>query len=247
MVPRCYYPHPLAVGETVVLPQDTSHHLLTVLRLKTGQPVIIFNGFGEEFQAEFVGKESRNAAVRIVSGGRVDRESPLAIHLFQGVTRPQKMDWIIQKAVELGVHTITPLFTEKTVVRLAGERLAKKNEHWQQIIISAAEQSGRTILPSLGEACRLRDLTTDRLNADMRLVADPLAEISLNQFQLDGSASDVKKVALMIGPEGGFSSDELQFAKNCGFVSVKLGPRILRAETAPLVALTLLQGRWGDL
>jgi len=239
-LPRIHTAQALQAGARVELEQRQAHYVARVLRMRAGDALILFNGTGGQYPAtlQTVGK---NAVV--VSTGDfepLERESPLALHLGIAVSRGDRMDWVVQKATELGVRSITPLTSERTEVRLKGERAEKKLRHWQQVATSACEQCGRNRLPVVNTLQLLHDWC-ERVEADVRLVLDPAADSS------DPGAAAPASVALLVGPEGGFSAEEIAAARAAGFHSLLLGPRVLRTETAPLAAISLLQARWGDM
>jgi 16S rRNA (uracil1498-N3)-methyltransferase len=237
---RIFVEQPLQAGSEVLLPADAAHHLGVVLRAKAGQPVILFNNTGVEARAVILQVDRKRVVVRIDDVAIVENASPLSIHLAVGVSRGERMDFVLQKSTELGVTAITPLFCERTEVKLSGERLQKKLDQWQKIIVGACEQSARTRLPSLYPANSLQNcLAADE--SELRFVLHHRSEYSLDQH--------VKKpasVLLLIGPEGGLSDSEIDVAQQGGCVPWTLGPRVLRTETAPLAALSVLQYRWGD-
>lgn len=239
-IPRVYYPIELKPGSVVTLDQHSSNHLLKVLRLHCGENLILFNGNNLEFTATLTTITKQQATVTINSSNIRNSESPLQIHLGQGISRGEKMDFTIQKAVELGVHAITPLFTEFCNVKLQAERLENRLRHWNGIIVNACEQSGRCYLPQLNHAVKLE--TWLPAQAELCFVLDPTGITTLDAVQ-----STPKKITLLVGPEGGLSESELTLAKKHGFIPLKLGPRILRTETAALVAISVLQAKWGDL
>ncbi|RDH82912.1 MAG: 16S rRNA (uracil(1498)-N(3))-methyltransferase [endosymbiont of Galathealinum brachiosum] len=225
--------------DIVQLDKFSSNHLIKVLRLKNNYIFTLFNGEGTEYSArlEVSGKK---AIAHIESSTVIDNESNINIHLFQGISKGDRMDFAIQKSIELGVTQITPVITERTVVNLKGEREQKKLDHWRSIAISACEQSGRNYLPAINPVGKLETIFNDS-SADSRLLLDPL---SSNNLQ---SLSAATNIHLLIGPEGGLSESEIIAAKNNGFEGIKLGPRILRTETAALAAITSVQLLWGDL
>ena len=239
-LPRIHIDQALQAGARVELEPGQAHYIARVLRMRAGDALILFNGAGGQYPAtlEAVGKH----AVVVTTGEfePVERESPLALHLGIAVSRGDRMDWVVQKATELGVHAITPLLSERTEVKLKGEREAKKLRHWQQVAISACEQCGRNRLPVVHPLQPLQDWC-QRVEADARLVLDPEADSS------DPGAAAPASIALLVGPEGGFSAAEIAAAATAGFHSLQLGPRVLRTETAPLAAIALLQARWGDM
>ncbi|MEX1032829.1 MAG: 16S rRNA (uracil(1498)-N(3))-methyltransferase [Cellvibrionaceae bacterium] len=241
-IPRIFFDHTLNVGQDYSLLSDRAHYVSNVLRLSAGRPLIVFNGRGGEYEATLLAAGKKEAALRIDRFVDVDRESPLRSRLAIGLARGDRMDWIVQKATELGVTAISPLYTERTEVKLSGERLAKKLGHWRQIIIGACEQSQRNRLPTLHEPIEFSDFVS-QCQASRKLILHPGTE----GFSLDTAGQDgANSAAVLVGPEGGFSDDEVERAKVHEFLPWPLGPRILRAETAPIAALALLQHSWGD-
>jgi 16S rRNA (uracil1498-N3)-methyltransferase len=242
---RIHVPAPLAVGEEVTLPAQAAEHLTRVLRLEEGAPLTLFNGAGGEYSATLGarhGKAGRTIA-RVLGHDPVERESPVAITLLQGVARGERMDLIVQKATELGVARIVPLLAERSVVRVDAKQRARKQEHWQAIAIAACEQCGRNRVPTLADPLGLGDAIA-QLPADAAralLAAD--GPISLTTFAMQSTG---RPLALLIGPEGGLADNERQFALANGFTACRLGPRILRTETAGLAALAALQAIAGD-
>ena len=239
-IPRIYTPHSLTVGQSLVLEDAAAHYLGKVLRMQPGRELVLFNGQGGEFQAQITDLGKKQVTLAIGEFSATDRESPLQLELAIGVSRGERMDWVLQKATELGVTRITPLLTERTEVKLAGERQDKKVQHWQHILISACEQCQRNILPLLSEP---RDL--DEWLAQV----DAQHKFVLHHRDSSGLPDDttVASVALLIGPEGGLSDHEIERARVKGFTPLTLGPRVLRTETAPIAAISLVQYRWGDL
>ncbi|GAB2788119.1 16S rRNA (uracil(1498)-N(3))-methyltransferase [Halomonas shantousis] len=238
--PRIHVPTTLVPGATLTLPEGPARHVATVLRLREGATLTLFDGRGHEATAALVEITRKRVAVRIeaVTAGR--GESPLAVHLGQAISKGDRMDYAIQKAVELGVAAITPLYTEHGDVRLKGEREAKKLGHWQGVANSACEQSGRATVPTVHPPQALGEWLARRDEA-LRLVLHPATDTPWQQ------AGEITSAALLIGPEGGLSPTEVDTATAAGFTPLTLGPRILRTETAPVVALTLLQHYFGDL
>ena len=238
--PRIYTAQPLATGELVTLEAGPARHLNRALRMGPGDPLVLFNGDGNACPAELVDCGRQSATARILRVEAEDRESPLPIHLAIALSRGERMDWVIQKATELGVASIQPLFSERSEVKLAGDRLEKKKAHWHQVIVSACEQCGRNQLPALGGADRLQ-AWLERCDADLRLVLHHRAQPAPERPDTPAD------VALLIGPEGGLSPLEIDAATAAGFTALALGPRIMRTETAPLAAIAILQARWGDM
>lgn len=239
--PRVFTDQPLASGTHIVLDSGASRHLLNVLRLQSAAPLTVFNGAGKEFAATLIGNTGGIARVALGVGCEPGRESPLAIHLGMSVAKGERMGWVVQKAVELGVVTITPLLTERSEVRLNPERADKKHRHWQQIAISACEQCGRNRLPAIAKPHNLPAWLA--VTPMPGLVLDPEAGLTLGQI----AAPTQTQLSLLVGPEGGLTTAEIAAATTAGFTAVHLGPRVLRTETAPLAAISIIQARWGDL
>jgi 16S rRNA (uracil1498-N3)-methyltransferase len=239
---RIYCEGPLVPAAELPLPLAGSYHVSRVLRLRPGAALRIFDGSGSEFHAEIQRIEGENVMVRVGTQSTGAAESPLRITLVQGVSRSERMDWTLQKATELGVSAIAPVLTSRSVVRLDDKQAEKKQSHWRGIVIGACEQCGRSRIPAVGTPMQLRNYFSTVRKDGMRLVLSPVAPGSLA-----GIASLPSKVDLLIGPEGGLDDDELTAAQKAGFMPVRLGPRVLRTETAAVVALTVLQALWGDL
>lgn len=239
-IPRIYLPQALTVGATVALDAAAFNHAVRVLRLQSGAALILFNGAGHACAAllEAVGK--REARARIVEALPSAVEPPLHIVLAQGIARGEKMDYLLQKAVELGVAAMQPLLTERGGVDLSDERQSRKMQHWRGILIGACEQCGRNRLPELREPLALTDWLAHPADTGLRLLLDPAATTSLRDLK----PSDA--VTVLIGPEGGLNPDEIALARAVGFVGIRLGPRVLRTETAGLAALAAIQTLWGD-
>lgn len=240
--PRIYQRSSFKLNETFSLSEDAFGHLVRVLRLKSGDEVTFFNGEeAKEFCATLTDVSKKKADALITQVKTVHNESPLNIHLGQGISRGDRMDFTLQKSVELGVNSITPLFTERCGVKLTGERLAKKREQWQKIVVSACEQSGRCKVPLVNEPIWLDEWLKQSTDA-LKLNLHPKAEHSIMSLPLEN-----QRVRLLIGPEGGLSNEEIARANEQSFNDVLLGPRVLRTETAALTAITALQCRYGDL
>ncbi|MDY7116087.1 16S rRNA (uracil(1498)-N(3))-methyltransferase [Halomonas sp. SSL-5] len=238
--PRIHVAADLRVGGDVVLPEGPARHVARVLRLGEGAALRLFDGAGHEASAVLVEASRKRVVARIEAVEAGAAESPLAVHLGQAISKGDRMDYAIQKAVELGVAAITPLYTEHGDVRLKGEREAKKLAHWQAVAASACEQCGRAVVPPVHSPRLLADWLAARDEA-LRLVLHPDTAGVLAQQSAPAG------VALLIGPEGGLAEAEVAAARAAGFAPLSLGPRILRTETAPVVALSLLQYRFGDL
>ncbi len=228
------------MGSEIDLPADVVRHLVQVLRMRKGQEILLFNGEdGIDYRAELTETGKRHARTRILSGGDPEPLPDLRIHLALGISRGERMDLAIQKAVELGVSSIAPLVTERTQRKLTPDRLEKKVRHWHKIIISACEQSGRRWLPRLDAPQDLDDWLKNPL--PQTLFLDPEARQCLTEV-----SRPEQDLGLLIGPEGGFSERERTLAKEAGCTGVHLGPRILRTETAPMAAIAAIQVLWGD-
>lgn len=238
-IPRIHTPQTLAEGAELTLEPGPSQHLSRVLRMSTGQALNLFDGEGNEFAAEILRADKRAVSVRLGPRQERDLESPLALELGIGISRGDRMDWVLQKATELGVQRLVPLFTERTEVKLKGERAAKKQQHWQQVITSACEQCGRNRLPELAPPATFGQWLGE-CRALRRFVLH-------HRAQPGAGAGAPDSVALAVGPEGGLSDAEIDAAEQAGFEALALGPRVLRTETAPLAAIAILQARWGDM
>jgi 16S rRNA (uracil1498-N3)-methyltransferase len=239
---RSHVEQALAVGQRITLPEDSSAHLLRVLRLAPGDAVTLFNGDGHDYTARLLTAAKRGAEVEITGRQPVPRESPLRITLVQGVARGEKMDLVLQKATELGVDAFTPVLTERTEVKLDAERAQKRMAHWRGVVAAACEQSGRAVLPRLSQPTPLSAYAGGE-TADIRLVLDPAGELPLGAVSPRAGQS----IALVVGPEGGLSERDLAILHAAGFRGLRLGPRILRTETAGLAAVAALQALYGDL
>ncbi|MFL6575748.1 MAG: 16S rRNA (uracil(1498)-N(3))-methyltransferase [Povalibacter sp.] len=239
---RIFCEGPLTSGAIVPLSSAGAYHVGRVLRMRPGAPLIVFDGTGVDFPSEIVEVEGDKVSVRLRNQTPGTGESPLKITLVQGVSRGERMDWTLQKATELGVIGVAPVLTARSVVRLDEKQAVKKQLHWHAIVVGACEQCGRSRIPSVSSPVPLRDYFTNVRKDGMRLVLSPSAPASLA-----GIASLPSKVDLLIGPEGGLDDEEISAAQKAGFMPVRLGPRVLRTETAGVVALTVLQALWGDL
>jgi 16S rRNA (uracil1498-N3)-methyltransferase len=239
---RIYCDGPLTGGTETDLPSAGAYHVARVLRMREGAPLSVFDGSGHEFRAEIVKVDGDRVTVKLGDAVPGTAESPLKITLVQGVSRSERMDWTLQKATELGVAAVAPVLTSRSVVRLDEKQATKKQAHWRGIVVGACEQCGRAKIPSVSAPMTLREYFTNVRKDGLRLVLSPSAPASLV-----GLSSMPSKVELLIGPEGGLDDDELHAAQKAGFMPVRLGPRVLRTETAAVVALSVLQGLWGDL
>jgi len=238
-VPRIYLDATLAEGATLPLSAERLNYLKNVLRLRDGQAVRVFDGQNHEADATLsLGKREASLAIGCVVMHSV--ESPLQTHLLQAMGKGEKMDWVIQKAVELGVTRITPVATERSIVDLKGERADKRHARFIDIAIGACEQSGRNVLPRIDPILSL-DEALAQTDATLKWVLYPNRGHAAKPF-----VASPENVAVLIGPEGGLSDHEIEVAIASGFMPLTLGPRVLRTETAPIVALSVLQMQWGD-
>lgn len=240
-IPRIYVPQPLAKGAIVVLDERATRHTVRVLRLRSGQTLNVFNGDCNDWQATIVHIAGSETRIEIGNPVGIRRESPLNITLMQGVSRGERMDYTLQKAVELGATRIAPVWTERSQVKLSGDRLERRIRHWQGVIIHACEQSGRTIIPELDSPQPLHRALEAGQKPDLGLVLDPSGDKTLGDIRITPAT-----VSVLAGPEGGLTESESGLATRTGYRALCLGPRILRTETAALAALATLQATWGD-
>ncbi len=240
---RVYVHAPLGVGLLVELPEHAGGHLARVLRLRENDACVLFNGDGQDYDALIASIDKRGVQAEVVASRRIDNESPLSITLLQGIARGEKMDLILQKATELGVTRIIPVHSERSEVKLEGARAAKRLAHWRGVVASACEQSGRAVLPDVSEPAPLMQAVAEAgLPAD-RYILSPLAQTGIASMAAPAGG----QLLIAVGPEGGWSARDLLSLEGEGFSGIKLGPRILRTETAGLAAIAALQMRWGDL
>jgi len=241
-IPRIYHPASLNRGQLIELDGQAAVHLTRVLRLRAGDALCLFNGEGGEFASRLVEVGRRTARIEVGAFTAQDVESKLALVLAQGVSRGERMDYTVQKAVELGVSRILPLETVRSTVNLGGERRARRQLHWQGVVNAACEQSGRNRVPVIEPVRGLADWLTEVADEPgLKLVLHHRTEQSLA-----GLPPPEGPVTLLIGPEGGLSEGEIEAALACGFQPLRLGPRVLRTETAALAAMSVLQWLWGD-
>lgn len=238
--PRIYTDQPLQPGQRIRLEPAGSRHLRNVLRLRAGAPLHLFNDNGGEYLGRLHALNKHGAEVWVETLLANEPRPKLELNLLLGVSKGERMDFAIQKTVELGVTRILPVFTARSVVRLQGERMQRRMDHWRNIIVSACEQSGRCRLPRLDRARNLSQ-ATESLSADLRLLLHHGGASGL-----DALPPPQRGIDLLVGPEGGLEQTEIQLARNHGFVPIRLGPRIMRTETAPLAALAAIQTLWGD-
>ncbi len=245
--PRIYSATPLTPDTVMMLDEYGRRHAIQVLRLRESDPLTLFDGTGGEFPAAVEIIDRQTVSVRTAQPEFPERESPLKLHLFQGISKGERMDYAIQKATESGVAEITPLICERTVVRLDRKRLEKRLLHWRKVAISACEQCGRNQIPQIHEP-RLFQNFLSSLDSDPiehGFVLDAVAKSKFSGFPL--SQQTIGRVGIIVGPEGGLSRQEIAAAEEAGFNGVQMGPRILRTETASVVAIAIMQSLWGDL
>ncbi|MDO8413511.1 MAG: 16S rRNA (uracil(1498)-N(3))-methyltransferase [Gallionellaceae bacterium] len=242
-IPRFYCPVPLPTSTEFELPPAAAHHASRVLRLRVKDAVQLFDGTGHELHGHIREISGKKVVLEKLQACTVNRESPFPIMLAQALCSSEKMDWVAQKASELGVAAIQPVQTRRSVAKLAGERAEKRTEHWRGVIIAACEQCGRSRLPLIYAPQEFSNwIATMRNVSGQKFILLPEAAATLQQQPKPQAG-----VTLLIGPEGGFEEDEAQLAQQAGFVAIRLGTRILRTETAALAAITALQTLWGDL
>ena len=239
---RVHVDEPLAVGREIALPDSAAAHLGRVLRLGVGDACVLFNGDGHDYAARIVAMNKRELRVAIDSVEPVTRESPLKLVLLQGVARGEKMDLILQKATELGAHAFHPLWSQRSEVKLDEARAEKRLAHWRSVVSSACEQSGRAFVPEVAAPVSLAVALSVLPSGGLRLILDPEGELSFGTLEVDVA----QPVHLAIGPEGGWSDLDRTQLRAAGFRGLRLGPRILRTETAGLAAVAALQAKLGD-
>jgi 16S rRNA (uracil1498-N3)-methyltransferase len=238
--PRIYCDARLGPGAQFALSEDAANHIAKALRLAAGDTLVVFDGRGGEYEAVILRVDRGRVDVKTGAFREVERESPVEVGLVQGLPEADKMDWILQKAVELGAAWVQPIVCDRSVVRLSGDRAARRQSHWHRVMIAACEQCGRNRLPSLRPTLAFRDWAAQASDARRWMLSPGAGEALASQPRPDGP------VQLLVGPEGGLSEREIDIALTIGFKPLSLGPRILRAETAPLAALATMQSLWGD-
>lgn len=239
---RVYSGEPLAAHSEQRLSRGATEHVLRVLRMRAGEALTLFDGRGGEYPAQLLRTEKASAVVAVGEHHAIERESPLSITLLQSLARGEKMDWIVQKATELGVAAIVPVASERSEVRLDGERAGRRLAHWRGVAIAACEQSGRARLPEVAAPCALAQALQALPASGCRLALDPEAEATVATLQPAARLP----VVVGIGPEGGWSPGDLARLRGAGFTGLRLGPRVLRTETAGIAAIAALQARLGD-
>ena len=245
-MPRFYCSPPIPLSGWFDLPPDAAHHAARVLRLRVGDTVEIFDGLGNECSGRISDLTGRSVTVADLAATNINRESPLHVVLAQALTSSEKMDWVIQKATELGVTEIQPIDTARSVAKLSAERATKRLEHWQQVAISACEQCGRNVLPKIHAPLDIMVWLQQTAMPNTQIVAAKYILQPEGATRLHDQGIPQGKVVLLVGAEGGFSEAESTAALQCGFTSVRLGARVMRTETAAIAGLAVLQTLWGD-
>jgi len=240
---RCYVPTALQSQSTLWLPSAAAAHVAKVLRLRAGAALTLFDGRGGEFEAQVLALDRQRVQVHVGAHQAIERESPIAVTLLQCLVRAERMDWIVQKATELGVAAIVPLASQHSVVRLDDSSAERRVSHWQAVALSACEQCGRNRVPSVHAAVAFECACADARDSAARLLLAPQAQQSLaSAAHALAAAGPITGLSVLVGPEGGFSEQERAVAQEHGFVGCHLGARVLRAETAALAALAAIQG-----
>lgn len=239
--PRFYSPEKLSPGSLIKLTDNAAIHASRALRMKVGDHAVLFNGDGNDYLCTLTFMSKSEVSAKVKSMLANGSESPLDVTLIQAISSGDRMDFTIQKAVELGVNVIQPISSQRSVVKLTGDRAEKRREHWQNVVISACEQSGRAVVPEVAAATSLPQWLGQSQSAELRIILSPHASQSLHDLKKPAG-----KIQLLIGAEGGLTEDEINLATTHQFIPVRLGNRILRTETAALTAIAALQTRWGD-
>lgn len=239
---RLYLNQSLSVGQTVDLDERAHRHVVQVLRLRPGAELVLFNGQGGEYRATLAEAQKRHSSATVTGFAPASTRPHLTVTLVQGISKGDRMDYSLQKATELGVSRIQPVLTQRSQAPGDPRRLVNRLEHWRGVVISACEQCGRNELPELGEVMSFQEWLGRPPDSGLGLVLDPRADTGL-----PGLDPPEGLVSLLIGPEGGLDETEIHAARHRGFTPVRLGPRILRTETAGVAALAVIQGLWGDL
>ncbi|MCV6589647.1 MAG: 16S rRNA (uracil(1498)-N(3))-methyltransferase [Marinobacterium sp.] len=239
-IPRFYQPGDLQPGHTFPLSDEVVQHVVRALRMRVGDVLELFNGDGHNYRACLTQVEKRRAHVMIESVSITAVESPLLVHIGQSVSRGERMDYAVQKATETGMAELTPLLSERCEVKLDAQRQAKRQQHWQQVVVSACEQSGRAVVPVINGFQSLDDWCAG-VDAELKFVLHHHSAAPLGAYETPQS------VALLIGPEGGLTEAEVERAMGHGFQPLALGPRVMRTETAPVAAQAVMHYLWGDL
>tara|TARA_B100000795_G_scaffold237399_1_gene197978 strand:- start:844 stop:1581 length:738 start_codon:yes stop_codon:yes gene_type:complete len=242
---RFYHSKPININENVVMDDFAAHHALKVMRLKNNDQLILFNGDGFDYTGQVTNISKRQVEVSIKSKKNIDSESNLRVILLQALTSSEKMDLIIQKTTELGISEVQPIICERSIVKIKKEKIEKKLTHWRQISIAACEQCGRAKIPKIHEPENIIKYLEKIMESDKdtKIILSPEATKSLDNI----TSNTMKDIKVLIGPEGDFTKQELGLSIEKGFVPIKIGPRILRTETAPISILSILQYKYGDI
>jgi len=246
-IPRFYIQDEMTVQETIKLPDEAGIHLSRVLRMKCGQQITLFNGQGGQFLATIMDIQRQRITVVIESFSNQNCESPLNLTLIQCISRGERMDYTIQKSVELGVNTIQPVFSQRGMVKLDTKRALRKHDHWQKVVISACEQCGRNKIPTVLNPVKITEALKLATNDKSLKLLMHTSDDSTKPYTLSSINQDLRSCILLAGPEGGLTTEEVTLAQQQGFQLIQLGPRILRTETAALTLISILQSRAGDL
>ncbi|WP_455200463.1 16S rRNA (uracil(1498)-N(3))-methyltransferase [Kaarinaea lacus] len=243
-IPRIYQATPLKTGESILLDAQAATHVARVLRLKQHDQIIVFNGQGGEYTGVIEAIDKRSVKIVLQDYHQPLTESPLHISLLQGISRSERMDYTLQKSVELGVSELYPVTTQHISIHLDETRARKKHAHWQGVVNSACEQSGRNLVPRVHELTSLQDCVEQisTVAEQTMLVLDHRANTTMNSVNI----TENKHITIVVGPEGGLSDDEREWLVGKGFIGVSMGPRVLRTETAALAAIAVMQSLWGD-
>ena len=240
---RFYHSNSLDLNQIIILDEFASHHALRVMRVRVNDPLILFNGDGLDYKGQVNGINKKTISVEILSKEKNSNESPISINLFQSISSNEKMDMVIQKATELGVSSIQPIFSSRSTIKLSFDRTKKRLIHWRQVSISACEQSGRSKIPIIKSPIGFDQITEEiKITNSLNLVLHPDSLEQSNNLPQKYSGD----INIFIGPEGGFSQDEVLLLKKQNCINMQLGPRILRTETAPLAIIAILQYKYGD-
>ena len=244
---RVFVEAPVAVGKRLVVEGSAANHIMRVLRLRSGEALTVFDGSGGEFGARIEEFRRDSVVVAVDDHRLLERESPLRLTLAQGISRGERMDWVIQKATELGTSRIVPLFTKRSMVRLDEKQADRKLQHWRAVAIAACEQCGRNRIPELAAPVDFFDVLPAEASGATRLLLSPTGDLRIEDLGQDVRQGASKGITVLIGPEGGLEDVEQEAALAAGFKAVRLGPRVLRTETAAIAALTIIQRYFGDL
>lgn len=240
-MPRFHCIANLAPGATVTLPDAAAHHAARVLRMQAGDTVTLFNGDGADYTGEILRINKTEVVAKVTGAQAVNNESPLDVTLAQAISSGERMDYTLQKAVELGISRIQPLAAERSVVKLSGDKIERRREHWQNVVIAACEQSGRATAPPVLPPIPYMEWLGRKEEYALKLILAPTATQTLHELTKPQGS-----ICLLIGCEGGFSPTEQTAAASCDFTGIQLGPRILRTETAAVATLAAIQALWGD-